>query len=503
MNLTTAKAAQRAGEVGIRKSMGAYRSHLIRQFLGESFTIVGVSLLLAVILIYLALPTVNEITRKQLIIGNSNLLLIGGALIGVGLITGLIAGSYPAFFLSSFEPARVLKGKALSSDGSSALRKALVVFQFVITITLISSIFVIQEQLGFVRNKSLGFKYDDAIMVPIRTREATNAYQTLVSEFARIPGVTMVSGSSSLPSTPQFQDWMMYPEGSTNDKGILNRAVTVGEHYFETMGIELIAGRDVVFPTDTFSYKTNYNKIIMNEASVRAYGFTPETAIGQKLYAEWEQGKRTHEVIGVIRDYHHRSLHLPIVPTIYMLPSENNGYQYMVASTEGGDYQSISAQMKEAWDKKILTTPFESQPLSMSVEKQYEDDTRVNTMLSVSTALAIIISCMGLYGLSIFVAERRVKEIGIRKVLGASVTGIVGMLSKDFIKLVAISFVLAVPIGWYVMTEWLKGFEYKIELGFTVFVFAGVVSFLIAWLTIGFESVKAALGNPVKALKSE
>ncbi|HMJ68754.1 MAG TPA: ABC transporter permease [Cyclobacteriaceae bacterium] len=503
MNLTTAKAAQRAGEVGIRKSMGAYRSSLIRQFLGESFTIVGISLLLAVLLIYLTLPLMNEMTQKQLTIGDTNLPMIAGALLLVGLVTGLVAGSYPAFFLSGFEPARVLKGKNLNSDGSALLRKGLVIFQFVITITLISSIFVIQQQLNFINNKSLGFNDKGAIMIPLRTREATNAFQTLKSEFARIPGVKNVSGSSSLPSTPQFQDWSMYSEGSTNDKGILNRVVNIGEHYFETLGIDLVAGRDVVFPTDTFSYSNNYNKIIVNEASLKLYNIKPEDAIGQKLYAEWEQGKRVHEIVGVIKDYHHRSLHLPIVPTIYVLPAGTDGYQYIVASTEGGNYQTLSSQMKEIWDRSIITTPFESQPLTSSVEKQYEEDDRVNTMLSVSTALAIIISCMGLYGLSIFVAERRVKEIGIRKVLGASVTGIVSMLSRDFIKLVGISFVIAVPIGWYLMGEWLNGFEYRIELGFMVFVIAGLVSFVIAWVTIGFESVKAALGNPVKALRNE
>jgi putative ABC transport system permease protein len=503
MNLTTAKAAQRAGEVGIRKSMGAHKSSLVRQFLGESFTIVGISLLLAVILIYLALPLVNEITQKQLAIADTNLPMIAGALILVGLFTGLAAGSYPAFFLSSFEPARVLKGKNMNSEGSALLRKGLVIFQFVITITLISSIFIIQQQLNFINYKSLGFNEKGAIMIPLRTREASNAFQTMRSEFSRIPGVTNVSGASSLPSTPQFQDWSMYPEGSTNDKGILNRVVSVGEKYFETLGISLIAGRDVVFPTDTFSYSTNYNKVVINEVALKMYNMTPENALGQKLYSEWEGTKRVHEIIGVIKDYHHQSLHLPIVPTIYILPASNNGYQYLVASTEGGNYQAVVARMKDVWSKSIITTPFESQPLSSSVEKQYEEDDRVNTMLSVSTALAIIISCMGLYGLSIFVAERRVKEIGIRKVLGASVSGIVGMLSRDFIKLVGISFVIAVPIGWYVMNEWLKGFEYKIELGIMVFILAGLVSFLIAWVTIGFESVKAALGNPVKALRSE
>ncbi|HEX8060423.1 MAG TPA: FtsX-like permease family protein, partial [Cyclobacteriaceae bacterium] len=372
-----------------------------------------------------------------------------------------------------------------------------------ITITLISSIFIIQEQLTYIRNKPLGFKEDGVIMVPVRTKEASKAFNTLKLEFARIPGVTSVSGTSSLPSTPQFQDWMMYPEGSTYEKGILSRVINVDERYFETLGIDLFAGRDVRFPSDTFSYSYNYNKIILNEAAAKAYGLDPEKAVGEKLYADWDQGKRTHEIIGVIKDYHHRSLHMPIVPTAYIMGTDGERYQYLVAATEGSNYQAITAQMKDIWSKAVLTTPFESQALTSSVKKQYEDDARVNTMLSISTALAIIISCLGLYGLSIFVAERKIKEIGIRKVLGASIPGIVGMLSKDFIKLVAISFIVAVPIGWYLMTQWLKSFEYKIELGITGFILAGVVSFAIAWVTIGFESVKAALGNPVKALRSE
>ena len=504
MNLTTAKAAQRAGEVGIRKSMGAHRTNLIRQFLGESFTIVAIALVFAIGLIFLGLPIMNELTQKQLTISNTNIALIGLALLTVGVVTGLVAGSYPAFFLSAFEPARVLKGRNTTGDGSSWLRRSLVVFQFVITITLISSILIIQQQLDFIRNMPLGFKYDGAIMVPLRTGEATDAFSTLKREMSRIPGVKLVSGTSSLPSTPLFQDWALYPEGSTADKGVLTRAVNVGEDYFKALGIELLAGRDVVYPTDTFSYSNNRNKIILNEAALKAFHIeSPEKAIGMKLYADWNDQKREHEVIGVIRDYYHRSLHVPIVPTLYDLPADNSGYTYLVASTEGGDYQAIARQMKETWDKLVLTTPFESEALSGSVKKQYEDDDRINKMMSISTVLAIVISCMGLYGLSIFVAERKLKEIGIRKVLGASVTGIVGMLSKDFIKLVALSFIIAVPVGWYLMSEWLNGFAYKIELGATVFLVAGIVSFAIAWGTIGFESVKAALGNPIKALRSE
>lgn len=502
MNLTTAKAAQRAGEVGIRKSMGAYRSHLIRQFLGESFTIVAVSLVLAVGLIFATLPIVNNITQKQLAIDGTNAILIVGALLVVGIITGLIAGSYPAFFLSSFEPARVLKSKNISGDGSSLLRKGLVVFQFVITITLISSIVVIQQQFGFIRDAKLGFNDGGVIMIPMRTGEASRAFQTLKTEYSKLPGVKSISGASSLPSTPLFQDWSMFPEGSTPDKGTLTRIVHVDEDYFKSLGIELVDGRDFTAPMDTFSYSHPDNRIIVNEETLRNNGIDPQKAIGSKLFSEWEGVRRSHEIIGVVKNYHQLSLHEPIVSLGFVLPADR-AYSFMVVATEGASYQELVSKMEAGWKQVVLTTPFENMSLEESVKKQYENDDRMSTIMTASTVLAIIISCMGLYGLSIFVAERKLKEIGIRKVLGASVTGIVGMLSIDFIKLIAVAFALAVPLGWYLMNEWLSGFAYKINLGITVFVVAGLASFAIAWLTIGFESVKAALGNPIKALRSE
>lgn len=503
MNLTTAKASQRAGEVGIRKSMGAHRHNLIRQFMGESFTIVAISLILSAVLVVLTLPLMNEITQKNLDLNSTNLPMLGLAMIVIGIITGLLAGSYPAFFLSSFQPATVLKGKSLSSDGSSWLRKGLVVFQFVITITLISSIVVIQQQLEYINDKSLGFKQDGIIMMPLRTGEASRAYQAMKAEIATIPGVQQVSATSSLPSTPLFQDFSMYKEGSPQETGTIHRVIFVDENYFDLMDIDLLAGRDVKFPADTFSYRTNFNKIIINEASLKVYGFTPEEAIGSRLLSNFDGNLRTYEVIGVIRDYHQFSLHQPIVPMVFATPSMQSQFSFIAATTDGGDYQSINNQLASIWKKHIDNTPFESQPLTNSVALQYEADNRVNTMLSISTVLAIIISCLGLYGLSIFVAERKVKEIGIRKVLGASVTGIVRMLSMDFIKLVMIAFVLAVPLGYVLMNKWLESFEYKIQIGFMVFLVAGIVSFFIAWITVGFESIKAALGNPVNALRNE
>lgn len=503
MNLTTAKASQRAGEVGIRKSMGAYRSNLIAQFVGESMTIVFISLFLAIILCTLILPLINEVTNKQLNINLSNISFISGALLGIGVITGLVAGSYPAFFLSSFDPVKVLKSKNLTSDGSQSLRRGLVVFQFVVTIILISSILIIQQQLNFIRNKPLGFHEEHVIMIPLRTEDAANKFVTLRNEFKQIAGVKEVSATTSLPSTPLFRDFLLYPQGSSMDNGILHRVVNADEDYFKVLGIKMLAGRDFIADTDTFSQVFTENKIIVNQASLKVFNIPLEKAIGSQLLTEWNGQTRRHEVIGVIEDYHQFSLHQPISPMLFLVPAGRREYSYITASIDGIDYHAISEKLKSSWSVIVESTPFELEFLKDSVRKQYESESRISLMLTWSAGLAILICCLGLYGLSVYVAERRLKEIGIRKVLGASVPSIVKMLSIDFIKLVFIAFVIASPIGYYAMDRWLQGFAYKIEPGYLVFILSGILSFSIAWLTVGFESMKAATGNPIKALRNE
>jgi putative ABC transport system permease protein len=503
MNLTTAKASQRAGEVGIRKSMGANRTTLMRQFIGESMTVVFASLLLSILMVSLVLPVINEVTEKQLGINSTNVGVVAAAMIGIGLITGLVAGSYPAFFLSAFEPARVLKNKSLNSDGSQWLRKGLVVFQFVIAITLISAIIIIQQQLRYIQEKPLGFQQEHVVMVPMRTEEATRNFVALRNEFKQIAGVKEVSGTTSLPSTPLFRDFALYPKGSTNEKAVLHRVANVDENYFKVLGIKMLAGRDFIAEKDTFSLTVPDNKVIVNRESLKVFGIKLEDAIGSEIFADWGGPPRRHEIIGVVEDFHQFSLHQPITPMLFYVPSGRNLYVFTAASIDGNNYQSTLAQMKKAWEKIIPVTPFESLFLTDSVKKQYEADNRISLMLTWSTGLAILICCLGLYGLSIYVAERRVKEIGIRKVLGASVPNIVGMLSKDFVKLVMIAFIIAIPLGYYGMDKWLENFAYRIELGYTVFILAGILSFLIAWFTVGFESLKAAMGNPVKALRNE
>lgn len=503
MNLTTAKAAQRANEVGVRKSMGANRATLMKQFLGESMTIVFASLLISILLVALVLPAINNVTGKDLSVNSTNALFIALAMVVVGVVTGVIAGSYPAFFLSSFEPAKVLKNKSLTSDGSQWLRKGLVVFQFVITITLISSIIIVQQQLKFIQEKPLGFNHEHKIMVPMRTDEVTRNFVNLRDAFRGIAGVNAVSATTSLPSTPVFRDFALFPQGSTADKGVLHRVIHVDEDYFKVLDIKMLAGRDFVAERDTLSYIVNDNKIIVNEACLKEFQIDLSKAIGAQLNSDYGGGVRRFEIIGVVEDFHQFSLHQPIAPMIFFVPSGRTNYIYLTASINGENYQQTIAQMKDAWGKIVQNTPFESQFLSDSVNKQYEEDSKISLMLTWSTGLAIVICCLGLYGLSVYVAERRIKEIGIRKVLGATVPNIVSMLSTDFIKLVLIAFVIAVPLGYYAMDTWLENFAYKIELGITVFVLSGVVAFLIAYFTVGFESLKAAVNNPVKALRNE
>lgn len=503
MNLTTAKASQRAGEVGIRKSLGANRGNLIRQFLGESMSIVAISMVMSVILVQMLLPVFNQLTNKDLSFNGSNIGYIAVALAGISLITGLIAGSYPAFFLSSFQPAKVLKDKRLSGSSSNWLRKGLVVFQFIIAITLISSIIVIHNQLKFIQNKSLGFNPEYRILIPLRSIEAKTNYINLKDRLEGLAGVNVVSAASAIPSTPTMRDFPLYREGTSMEQAHTHFNINIDEAYFKLLDIPIIAGRDLVSEKDTFNFSNDHNHILVNRASTKINGMTPEEAVGSKLLIDWRGRRMTFTIEGVVEDFHQMSMHREVAPMVFILPVQKTDYVSLAIAIEPKNAENTLTNIGKAWKEINPNTPFESIFLSENVKQQYEADERTLSIITTFTIIAILISCLGLYGLSIYVAERRVKEIGIRKVLGATVTGIVGMLSKDFIKLVAIAFVISIPVGYYLMEKWLENFAYKMELNITVFVIAGLVSLAIAWLTIGFESIKAAMGNPVDSLKNE
>lgn len=503
-NLTTAKSAQRASEVGIRKSMGAFRTNLIRQFLGESMVIVGFALLVSFLMVLLILPLFNDVMQKQLTLNTNNLPLIIPAALIICLVTGVVAGGYPAFFLSSLKPAQVLKGNLFGADGSQWLRKGLVIFQFVITITLISSIVIIQRQLKFIQSKSLGFNTDQVIMIPIRTQQASQQYDAMRESFKQVAGVNMVSASSGIPSTPLFSDWTIFKEGSSNDQSVPHDLVMVDKDYFNVMDIELIAGRDFIAEQDNIEGDTvNPTRIIVNEASLKAFSIPLEHAVGSTVYFQPGGERYSYSIIGVVKDFHQFSLHRDIRPMTFALPRNRSGYRYIAASIHMESYKQITHEMKQLWDRRINDAPFESIFLKENLKTLYTVETRTSTILNISTTIAVLISCLGLYGLSVYVAERKTKEIGIRKVVGASVESIVRMLSKEYFKLVVISFVISVPLGYFFMNKWLQGFAYKISPGISVFIISGLVSFLIAWLTISFESFRAASKNPVDAFKAK
>jgi putative ABC transport system permease protein len=503
MNLTTARSSQRAGEVGIRKSMGAFKAHLIRQFLGESMVMVLLALIVSFILVFLALPVFNSMMQKELAFTPDNLPFILTAALVISLLTGLIAGSYPAFFLSSLKPTQVLKSKSVSGGGSQWLRKSLVVIQFVITITLISSIAIIQQQLGYIQSKTLGFNKDQVIMIPLRTTQASQQYESLKEEFRQVPGVIEISASTSIPSTPLFSDWMVYKQGSTNDQSLRHEVVRVDESYFKTLDIPLLAGRDFIagqdnLPTDTI----NPPSIIVNEASLKAFDIPLENAAGNSIFFEPGGERYEFRIIGVVKNFHQFSLHEQIGPMLFLLPGNLARFPYMAVSIKPEQYSKIYENMKSKWDHRINDAPFETIFLNENIKKLYAAEARTSMMLTISTGIALIISCLGLYGLSVYVAERKTKEIGIRKVVGASVESIVGLLSREYIKLIAIAFAISIPLGYYGMEKWLEGFAYRINPGIMVFFISGFSAFFIAWITISVECFRAARKNPVETLRS-
>ncbi|HZY79284.1 MAG TPA: ABC transporter permease [Cyclobacteriaceae bacterium] len=503
MNLTTARSAQRAGEVGIRKSMGAQRTNLIRQFLGESMVIVFFALVVAAVMVVIALPTFNSIMEKSLELTSRNLPFIVGAGLLIAIATALLAGSYPAFFLSAMRPVQVLKGK-VGPIGSQLLRKGLIVFQFVITITLISGIIIIQKQLSFVQSKTLGFDASQLVMIPMRTPQAAAQYASLKNEFTTIKGVEKISATTSVPSTPLSTDWLIFKDGQTAEQSTAHDILRIDAEYFDAMNIELIAGRDFIVGQDNVPGDTiNRAKAIVNESSLRSLGIPLSEAVGTTIYFQPEQERVPFVVVGVVKDFHQFSLHREIRPMMFILSGTRRYFSYIAALVDMNEWRSISESMQKIWDGRVHTAPFESIFVNENLKNQYAAERRTSTMLSICTVIAMIISCLGLYGLSVYIAERRTKEIGIRKVVGASISGIVGMLSRDYIRLLLISFVLSVPLGYYFAERWLDAFAYRITPDVWIFILSGLISFTVAWLTVSFESIKAARRNPVDTLRRE
>jgi putative ABC transport system permease protein len=499
MNLSTARATKRAAEIGVRKVMGAFRSSLVGQILGEAMVIVLISILLSTVLVQLALPYFNELTGKNILLGKENISYFILALLFITIFTGLVAGSYPAFYLSSFQPAQVLKGKFNLSNASGVLRRSLVVFQFMIAIVLVCGMIIIGKQLKYLQEKDLGFNADAKIILPLRTNSAKAKYKALQSELTHLNSIKQLSAADYMPGERIWNDMLFYIEGGSMDNAVLHYRNVVDVGFQELLDIKLIAGRNF---TDNREMESQ-NKVIVNETSVKKLGFEIGSAVGQHIYFDWQGKKSDYEIIGVMEDYHQTSLKEEIKPTLFEMSKDANQYKFIIASVSTENFSETLASVEKAWKQLVNDTPFEYLFLNESIQKQYDEDRRVSRIITSFTIIAMFISCLGLYGLSSFMAERRFKEIGVRKVMGASVNQIVRLMSKEFVKLIIIAFIISVPLAWYAMDKWLESFAYKISIDGMVFVYAGATALIIALLTVSFESIKAATTNPVDSLRNE
>ncbi|WP_276374962.1 ABC transporter permease [Chryseolinea sp. H1M3-3] len=499
MNLSTAKATKRASEVGLRKTLGAYRSSLITQFLGEVMVIVTIAILLSVVLMQVMLPIFNQLTQKQISFDADNLFFFSTTLVVITVVTGLAAGSYPAFYLSSFQPAKVLKGKFALNNSGGLLRKSLVVFQFVVAIVLICGMMVISQQLNFMQSKDLGFQSKQKIILPLRTETAHKNHQSLRNELLKIPSIKDVTATNYAPGSYVWTDFTLYPEGSNMEKGVMVKNNWVEPNYLDVLDIKIIAGRNF---TDNRESESQ-NKIILNRIAVRQLGFEPETIVGQNLYSEGQSGLRTYEVIGVMEDFHQITVKEAVFPMLVRLPLEVTEHDHLVLDIHPDNFQESIGQIEGTWKQINADTPFEYSFLDDDIRKQYEEDKRVSRTITGFTIIAMIISSLGLYGLSTYMAERRFKEIGVRKVMGASVNEIMTMMSSEFVRLVVIAFGIAVPLSLYGIHKWLENFAYKTPVSIWIFIVAGVSALLIAVLTISFQSFKAASVNPINSLRTE
>ena len=488
MNLATARAAKRAKEVGVRKTVGAGRGALVAQFMIEAAVITFFSVLVAVILGEILLPYFKEVSGKQLVFDYGS---IGfwAVVVSVGLVTSLMAGSYPSFFLSSFRTTNVLKGKISYHLGGNGLRKGLVVFQFVLSALLVVCAMVVHNQVNFIKTKHLGLDKENVLYfrTPPGADDNLDVYK---NELLRIPGIEELTFTQTNPLSVGAQTGDPKWDGMMADEGLLFNVIITDDNFLNTMNIPLAAGRDFkkFLSTDTMSF-------LINETAAKAMKLVEP--LGKNLEFWGVKGP----IVGVVKDFHISSLHESIGPLIIGNMPEETGLTMM--RIDPGRTEAIIAAAQTIFEKNAKGFPFRYDFLDDRYEQMYRIEQRTGNLSSWFALVALFISCLGLLGLSAFVAEQKTKEIGIRKVLGASAAGIVAMLSKDFLKLVGISLLIALPLGWYLMNNWLANFAYRVELGWWIFALAGGMAILVALLTVGFQSMKAALANPVHSLRSE
>jgi putative ABC transport system permease protein len=492
INLSTARASKRAKEIGVRKVVGADKNALIGQFLGESVLLSFFAVLISIPLTLLLLDYVNELTQSDLGIEDvfSGRIMI--VLVGLGLSTGLTAGIYPALILSSIKPVRVLKGTINIQWGSGSLRKGLVIFQFVVSIGLITAVIIITQQFRYTQNKDLGFEKENLLAVRMGSSAINDNYDALKSQFLRMSGVSDVAGLRYSPADRVLNDFNLYLPGKDSEKAINIQNNAVSEDYFKAMDINLLQGREL--------REGDENQIVVNESLLKAFNIKPDFALGSKLVHNYGEGSEEYEIVGVVSDFHFSTLKNPIEPLVLYKSSRLN---WMVLRVETDNYKELLGKLEEVWKSTITNVPFTYAFMDQEVEKMYAEEKRLSNISILFTIIAILISCLGLFGLVSYVAEQKKKEIGIRKVLGASINSVVQLLTKDFIKLVSIAFLIASPIAYFFMQRWLEDFAYKIDIQWWVFALAGGFALVITLLTAGFQSIKSAVANPARSLRTE
>jgi putative ABC transport system permease protein len=485
INLVTAQSARRAKEVGIRKASGAVRSSLVKQFLSESLIMSIIATIISIAAVESILPELKNLLNSTLSFFNAGSINVLSMVIAVGIITGLLSGLYPAFYLSSFEPIKVLRGAVTGFGGDTFLRKGLVTFQFIISTVLIIGTFVISDQINFVRNKNLGFSKENIVI--IENANGLQNRQALLTEIKKSKGVINAGAANGVLGG---LNWTTTAQAKGQEKSLLLNLLSTDYDFLDVMGVNFSEGRN-------FSRETQADSaaLILNEIAVKQLGI--KDALGIQVTA----GGDPYTVIGVIDDFHFSSFHEPIKPFGFFLIEQS--VSKLFVKIQGDRTVESITEIKRIWTTLVPDRPFEFTFQDEQVSKLYDSEVKFQKLFSNFTLIAILIACLGLFGLSAYTAQQRTKEIGIRKVLGATIPEVTRLLSKEFLKLVLLAVAIAVPVAWYTMTEWLQNFAYHVELDAWTFFLSGFVAVLIALFTVSFQSIKAALTNPVNSLRNE
>jgi putative ABC transport system permease protein len=489
MNLATARSARRAKEVGLRKVAGAARFQLVRQFLAESSVVAFIALLLSLIIVIATLPYFNDLAGKTLSIDLTNIKMIG-ALVAITTITGLLAGSYPALYLSGFIPVKVLKGNLKSGAASSAFRNTMVIVQFAVSIILLVGTAVIYSQLNFIQTRNLGFDKENLIYTRM-TGDLWGKYQTLRSSLEAEPLTKNFSFVSELPTHVSNATIGVEWDGKDPNSQPMFVNIAIDENFIDLFKVTLLEGR--TFSKDFRADTSNY---LVNEKALAIIGLKPSEVIGKPLTLWGNKGT----IIGVVKDFNFKPIQQPIEPLILRL---NTWGEIAVVRTSPGQVEATTKALERICKELNPSYPFSYNFVDQDLANSYKAEQRLGTLFTIFASLAIFISCLGLYGLSAFLAERRTKEIGVRKVLGATEFHLVYLLSKTFTKPVLIAMVVAAPIAWFAMNKWLEGFAYHVDIHWSVFALAFIISLVIAWLTVSYESIRAAIMNPAQSLRDE